>query len=283
MSYQINKILVPIDLTESSLNALETAISLAKKHGSLLYILNVEEPNFVIFSDEPDLLSTSYKKNSIDILEALINSITHVHALQPKLITNDGNVTEQIIKVCFSEQCDLIVMGSYGASGFREGFIGSNTYAVMKYAICPVLSVPVKKNYLSFKKVVFPIRPVSGALNKYDVVCHFLGSNSVIDVLGLSYKRRENETTILNKIVEEVKEKLQSDKVSVTTVWGTGDTVSEDVINYSNQINPDMVVITPILDITTKNGFVGPHAQKIIHTCKSAVLSIKTIGVPAYA
>jgi nucleotide-binding universal stress UspA family protein len=216
-------------------------------------------------------------------LEALINSITHVHALQPKLITNDGNVTEQIIKVCFSEQCDLIVMGSYGASGFREGFIGSNTYAVMKYAICPVLSVPVKKNYLSFKKVVFPIRPVSGALNKYDVVCHFLANNSVIDVLGLSYKRRENETTILNKIVEEVKEKLQSDKVSVTTVWGTGDTVSEDVINYSNQINPDMVVITPILDITTKNGFVGPHAQKIIHTCKSAVLSIKTIGVPAYA
>jgi nucleotide-binding universal stress UspA family protein len=283
MSYQINKILVPIDLTESSLNALETAISLAKKHGSLLYILNVEEPNFVIFSDEPDLLSTSYKKNSNDILEALINSITHVHALQPKLITNDGNVTEQIIKVCFSEQCDLIVMGSYGASGFREGFIGSNTYAVMKYAICPVLSVPVKKNYLSFKKVVFPIRPVSGALNKYDVVCHFLANNSVIDVLGLSYKRRENETTILNKIVEEVKEKLQSDKVSVTTVWGTGDTVSEDVINYSNQINPDMVVITPILDITTKNGFVGPHAQKIIHTCKSAVLSIKTIGVPAYA
>lgn len=283
MNYQISKILVPIDLTESSLNALDTAVSLAKKHGSLLCILNVEEPNLGVFSEEPDSVNLSYIVNSMDVLEALANSIEHTHAIQLKLLHKEGNVAEQIMKVCFSEQCDLIVMGTHGASGFRDSFIGSNTYAVMKFAICPVLSIPGKKKSLSFRKAVFPIRPVTGALAKYDVACQFLGSHSIMDVLGLSYKTMEKETTVLDKIVEEIKDQLESDKIKVATVWGVGNTISEDVINYSSQVNPDLLIITPILDVTTKNGFMGPHAQKIINSSKSPVLSIKTIGIHAYA
>jgi len=283
MSYHIKKIIVPVDLSETSLNALDTAVCLAKKHSALVYVINVIEPNFGIFSEEFESSFSSGITNAKDILDALINSIVHVHNVEPKLIQKEGHVVDQIIKLTFLEQCDLIVMGTHGASGYREGFVGSNTYSVIKYANCPVLSIPTKKNYLVFKKILFPIRPVTGALSKYNVVSQFLNNQSTIEVLGLSYKRIEKETNVLDKIVEEIKDNIEIDNVQVNTVWGAGNNISEDILNYSQQNTSDLLVITPILDITAKNGFVGPHAQKIINCAKVPVLTIKTIGVPAYA
>ena len=282
MSYHIKKIIVPVDLSETSLNALDTAVSLAKKNGALVYVINVIEPNFGIFSEDYESSFSPGITNTKDILDALINSMVHVHNVEPKLIQKEGHVVDQVIKLTFLEQCDLIVMGTHGASGYRDGFVGSNTYSVIKYANCPVLSIPTKKKYVAFKKVLFPIRPVTGALSKYNVVSQFLNNQSTIEVLGLSYKRIEKETNVLDKIVEEIKDDIEIDNVNVNTVWGAGNNISEDILNYSQQNTSDLLVITPILDITAKNGFVGPHAQKIINCAKVPVLTIKTIGVPAY-
>ena len=44
--YKISHILVPVDLSESSLNALDTAVGLAKKHRATLHVLYVDESSF---------------------------------------------------------------------------------------------------------------------------------------------------------------------------------------------------------------------------------------------
>jgi len=283
MSYYIKKIIVPVDLSETSLNALDVAVALAKKHKAFIYVLNVIEPNFGIFSEDYDSSFSHGKMNTKDVLDALINSIVHVHGVEPKLIQEEGHVVDQVIKLTFLEQCDLIVMGTHGASGFREGFVGSNTYSVIKHSNCPVLSIPTKKKYSTFKKILFPIRPVTGALSKYDIVSPFLNKQSNIEVLGLSYKQIEKETNVLDKIVEEVKDSIDKDKIYVNTAWGSGNNISEDILNYSQQNLFDLIVSTPILDITSKSGFIGPHAQKIINSARVPILTIKAIGVPAYA
>jgi nucleotide-binding universal stress UspA family protein len=276
-SYRIKNIVVPVDLSESSLNALDTAVVIAKKHKADLYVLNIEESNFGY--DDSNSIFFPNSSNSADVLTALIGAIQHTHGVKPKLLQEEGNVSDIIIKVSLLYQSDLIVIGSHGASGYRDGFIGSNTYNVIKGAACPVLSIPVKKKYTTFRKVLFPIRPVSGGLMRYDIVGQFLNANATLDVLGLSYRLAEKNTSILRTIVNEVEHQLESDKIRTNVLWSEGSTITDDVIKYAQQNDPDLLVVTSALDVTSKPKFVGPHTQKIINCAKTALLSIKKITV----
>jgi nucleotide-binding universal stress UspA family protein len=272
----IQNILVPVDLSESSLNALDTAAALAQKHEASLQLLNVVEHNWDALHE--DVFSLGGTTDALDVLYALAGSIQHTHNIKPSVVQEEGNVSDTIIKTSLKYHSNLIVMGTHGASGYRDGFMGSNTYSVIKRAGCAVLAVPGLKKYLSFRKVVFPIRPVAGALRRYDIVCHFVSTQSSLDVLGLSYRKMERETNVLEKIVQEIKDQLNADKINPTILWGAGRTVADDVLSYAHQINPDLIIITPVLDVTTKPKFVGPHTQKIINCAKAPILSIKKAG-----
>ena len=276
--YTIRKILVPVDLSESSFNALDTAAALAQKHKASLHILNVLESNFDPFQEDSFPLGSS-STHLPDVLNALAGSIRHAYDIKLKVLQVEGNVRDTILRTSFKLQSDLIVMGTHGASGYRDGFMGSTTYTVIKHAGCAVLSVPGLRKYPSFNKIVFPIRPVAGALQRYDVVCHFVSAQSSLDVLGLSYRSVERENNVLDKIVHEIKDQLEADKVRAQISWGAGHTVADDVLFYAYQNNPDLIVITSVLDVTTKPRFVGPHTQKIINCAKTPVLSIKKASV----
>jgi nucleotide-binding universal stress UspA family protein len=276
--FSIQKILVPLDLSQTSLNALDTAVALAKKHNATIMLLNVIEP--VLYASDETNLHVDELSNSVDVLTVLAATVQQAGNIKTKIIQLEGNVTDTIIKNSLLHRSDLIVMGTHGASGFRSGFIGSNAYNVAKHSSCPVLIVPPNRKYLSFKKVVFPVRPVTGALLRYDVACHFLSTSSSIDVLGLSYGMIEGQTNLLKKIIEEIKEQLEIDKVKAKSVWGMGQSIAEDVLLYVQQVNPDLVIVTSVLDVITKPDFLGPHTQRILNCSKAPVLCIKKIGVP---
>ena len=283
MNNSIRKILVALDLSETSLHALETAVALAKKRSATLFILNVKEPRFGMHKDDNELPSTHDYSTSGDVLSALVGSVEHSHEMKPYLLQKEGIAFDCILSTAVEEDIDLIVMGSNGASGTRNGYTGTNTYTVMKHAECPVLSVPPKNKVLHFNKVEFPIRPVSGALMRYDVLSHFISPNATIDVLGLSYRRMERETNVLEKIVNEIRDRAEADRIRVRRFWSNGETVAEDVLNFTNQNMPDLVVLTNILDVTTKQGFIGPHTQTIVNNAKVPVLCIKGVSVASFA
>jgi nucleotide-binding universal stress UspA family protein len=279
-AYHIQKIVVPIDLSETSLNALDTAVSIAKKHRATIQLLNVVENNFDCLQD--DFSFSSSLINSADVLNALAGAVQHANDIKPEIIQLEGNVADSILKFTLTSQSDLVVMGTHGASGYRDGFIGSNTYCVLKHATCPVLIIPPKRKFLNFKKVLFPIRPVSGALMRYDVACHFLSASCSIEVLGLSYHKMETETNVLDKIIDEIKDQLVADRIKVSANWNKGMMIPEDVLQFSQQNNCDLIIITSVLDFTTKPGFIGPHSQKILHCSKVPVLNIKKMAVPSW-
>ena len=282
-SYSIRNILIAVDLSEPSLNALDTAVALAIKHNANIQLLNVIEKNIPRFFDDPTSQHFNSLTNSSDVLTALGGAIEHSNNVRLKLMQEEGNVTETIIKSSLLHQSDLIIMGTHGASGFRDGFVGNNTYSVIKHSYCPVLTIPPRKKFLSFKKIVFPIRAISGALARYDVVRHFLTPASSIDVFGLSYQRLERETNLLDRLIDEIKDDLETDKVVTTSVWSPGNNIAEEVLYYAQQNNPEMIIVTNAVDVTTKPNFIGPHTQKIINCARIPLLSIKKIGVPALA
>ncbi|HEU4633490.1 MAG TPA: universal stress protein, partial [Flavisolibacter sp.] len=170
--FSIQRILVPTDLSHTSLNALSTAVALARKHYATLFLLNVCEPDFTHHEGDED--GGMGASNSSDVLAALEGTIQYANGMRPQILRVRGNVTETIIKSAFEHHIDLIVMGAHGASGYRDGFMGSNTYEVIKYSSCPVLSIPATGKFDSFRKALYPVRPVQGALMRYEIASHFL-------------------------------------------------------------------------------------------------------------
>ena len=110
---------------------------------------------------------------------------------------------------------------------------------------------------------------------------HFLASSSVINVLGLSYLNIARETAVLDRIVEEFRDRWEAGKVDIQTSWSMGTSVALDILQFAQQTNPEMIVLTSILDAVPKANFIGPNAQKVIHGARVPVLHIKKM--PVYA
>ena len=268
--YSIRKILVPVDLSEASLSALDIAVSLASVHKAGLVVMYVDDDSF-------DFIDTSLKGNSgtpsTDVLSAILHMVESRSSIRPQLVVRSGAVAPTILKAAKEFDCDLIAVGKCGASGFRPCYAGSNAYNVIKYASCPVLVVPPNSRS-PFRKVVFPIRPVHGALARYDVVRCFLKPQSRLAILGLSYRLKEKETGALSQIVSEISGRMKEDAVTASTTWGSGESIADDVLEYGLQQSCDLVVVTNAMDVTLKSCFVGAHAQQVINRSKVPVLCI---------
>jgi nucleotide-binding universal stress UspA family protein len=213
----------------------------------------------------------------------LTAAIQHGNEIKPKLFKSNGTVIESVVSLTTIENPDLIIMGTHGASGYRPGFIGSNTYGVLKHSPCPVLTIPPRRKFNSFENALFPIRPVAGALARYDVACHFLAARSTVEVLGLSYLRMERETTVLEKIADEIRDKVTADEVALKTTWSADNSFTDHILQLVQEAHHDLLILTSSLDAISKSNFIGPNTQKIINCSKVPLLVIKHVGVPILA
>ena len=72
------------------------------------------------------------------------------------------------MKNCVEDkQIDLIVMGTQGATGAKEIFLGTQTVFTIKKMKCPVLAVPAKFSYENPKEILFPTDYKLNSSNKY--------------------------------------------------------------------------------------------------------------------
>jgi nucleotide-binding universal stress UspA family protein len=276
--FKIKRILVPVDLSETSLNALETAAHLASQHEASLDIIYVAEK--ILEANNPDVSSVQDTLHSTDVLSAISTSIEGRFLIEVNTLQADGNVAEQILRAALASTASLIVMGTHGASGFRKGFVGSTTYAVIKHAPCPVLQIPPRRKVTRFWKALFPIRPVTTALSRYDVVGSILEKGATLDILGLSSRRFDTGTAVLEKVVDEIRTLLDEGGVNPATHWGQGAMIADDVLSTVPQLGSDLLVVTSVLDVINKPHYIGPHAQRIINQSSIPVLSIQKVSLP---
>ena len=145
---RFSTILVGIDGSESSIDAADYAIEMAKKDGAQLIALTVnriplssyglatpqeevkqskDNEEMQEFKEWLDKISQNAKQNSVQLKKEIINSQMSVEAA--------------IVEYAESEGVDLIVIGTRGNSGIKNMLLGSIASGVVKYATCPVMVV----------------------------------------------------------------------------------------------------------------------------------------------
>lgn len=153
----MKKILAPIDFSDNSKNALDYAIELAKKLKARLILMHSFHPSMAeSMSDAYKLIRDKDMKEKEDTLKMWKAAVKKSNkSLNCQTIFTGGNPAEEIIQAARKNKIDLVVMGTKGASGLREVFIGSNTAKVIGEVACPVFSIPQDYQYRAFKRIIF--------------------------------------------------------------------------------------------------------------------------------
>ncbi|WP_396198163.1 universal stress protein [Flavobacterium sp.] len=145
-------ILVPTDFSKHAENALKVAAQIAKKNNGEIILLHMLE----LSSSGNDSLNTSheipelmfFKNAAVSKLEELENA-SFLDDIKVSSIVQFNMAFEGIIENGKKHHADLVVMGSHGASGFHEMFVGSNAEKVVRNSEIPVLVI--KKEDADFK------------------------------------------------------------------------------------------------------------------------------------
>jgi len=280
MKYEIRKILVPVDFSPLANQAIETAIAVSKRQLATLTLIYVVENTFILFPPEAHAGSSPLLpkliKDANENLGNLAKELRTKHDIVVNHVVQSGNPADEICRWAHHKNMDLIIMGTHGASGLREFFIGSNAFRVVKNAPCPVLTMPGHNQWLDFKKILFPVRIVPHALDKYEVVRPIIRRNgSSLLVAGVVKKDDPAGFTEMKELVDSVRKQIEEDDVICGSQVHYVDNVAKQVLELAETEKPDLIVITATLDNSVRDFFIGPYTQDIVNHSRFPVLSIK--------
>ena len=158
----MNKILLPIDFSENSDNAVNYACQIALDGDfelELVHVFSQHSNTYLNAQSETPLHDPRIKEAEIN-MKSVLNKIGNTYPrIKVSSTFRDGNLYDEIKKLTSAYDYSAIIMGTKGASGLEALFIGSNTYDTILNTKTPVFAIPA--NASTFKK------------NKIGLLCNF--------------------------------------------------------------------------------------------------------------
>lgn len=153
---KVRNILVPLDFSNCSENALRYAIDLGNKIDARLTLLHsyyVQVPVAdmavaVDFTPQVDFEAEAHRS-----FDQLKKDVPELQNIEYDTSIRVGFVTDAVIQELEGNRYDLVVMGTKGCSNKLDEFLGSNAYSVLKNVKAPVLVVPENKTFQGLKKI----------------------------------------------------------------------------------------------------------------------------------
>lgn len=140
-----SKILVPIDFSPYSDEAIERAVELAGRYEASITLVHVFEPIALSFPEGSGIHSSLSLADVMVELERELEkkrAATEAEAGRPiQAFRTSGHPSHEIVDLARSDGFDLIVMGTHGRTGVAHMLIGSVAERVVRTAPCAVLTV----------------------------------------------------------------------------------------------------------------------------------------------
>lgn len=143
----IERILVPIDFSDDSLNALGHARELAAAFDAELLLLHVIEPiyyatpaDMYVTSPNISMLLDEQRAIAEQQLERLSGELT-AQGRKHRTILKTGTPAQVIVEAADAAHANLIVMSTHGRSGLAHILLGSVAEKIVRHANCPVLTI----------------------------------------------------------------------------------------------------------------------------------------------
>lgn len=154
---EFKKILVPVDFSNYSKNAINFSVQFAIKNNAQILLLYVIEP--IIYPADLSIGQIALPSVNLDLdqtakseLEKLAQSEIG-DSVQTTCIIKYGKPFLEIIETARDEDADLIIISSHGRSGVEHILFGSTADKVVRKSPCPVLTIREPLKGFNYKDV----------------------------------------------------------------------------------------------------------------------------------
>lgn len=157
----MKKIIVPTDFSDQASQALKFAVDVASQsNGEILLVHVVDLPtiNRTLLDPTKYVDDSIVKEASLRAQKGFDKLISKYSdsGIKIKTTVEFGNPSLATIKLIEDKKADLVVMGTKGATGLKEIFVGSNTEKIVRGSRVPVISIPKASKVEAIKDIVFP-------------------------------------------------------------------------------------------------------------------------------
>ncbi len=286
--FKIEKILIPVDFSETAFIAIEHAALIAQKFNAELVLLHVVERHWEQFSIiQPELVVPNPSEITQVIekkLEQIAGDVFTKYKVKSTSITSDGSIFSEIVAVADEHNVDLIIMGTHGTKGFVQFFIGSNTYKVVTQSNCPVLSVQKHATAVGFKNILLPI---DDSIHSRQKVNHAItiakAFGSTIHIVGLHETGDALELKKFGLKLDQMEEYIQKAGLKSTRKVFKDTNQARISQEYAKAVNADLIIIMTDQDENITGRLLGTYAQQIVNHSEIPVISIQPeLGIIEY-
>jgi nucleotide-binding universal stress UspA family protein len=149
-------ILIPVDASDESTNAVIYGAKLSAKLNKEIHLLNIYQIP-ISYSEVPlaNITLTEIEEASKVLLENYKKKIEEIKTSkkETKVSSINGDVVEEIIQFATDKKPYLIIMGTKGVGGLERLFLGSNTLSIIKKTEFPILVIPNEVKYHNIEKI----------------------------------------------------------------------------------------------------------------------------------
>ncbi len=275
----MKRILVPIDFSKEAENAARVAAHIARKTGSEIYLVHmlelpvttVDPAEMNAISSEPQIIY--FMKLAHEKFEKFI-SLPFFKGLKVVESVQFQHAFSGIIAESEKNNIDLIVMGSQGASGLQEMFIGSNTEKVVRRSKIPVLVIKKEVDKFEINDMIFAsdfnkeskttFQRVVDFANLFDAKLHLLYINTIHNF---------NTTKNIEKRIAEFMEDF--DFSNYTTTIYNDISIEKGILSYARDIDADLIALNTHGRSGLSQLFNGSIGQELANHALRPVITFK--------
>lgn len=270
------KILVAIDFSDCSINALEHGLSIAQKANADLEMV------WVARSEADGKLNEGEGPEQISDAEGLFNALKKKYSWRLKdgeinFKIRYGKVYKEIVQEAADMNAWVLVCGTHGTSGFEEFWIGSNAFRIVTAAPCPVITIqegiPIKR---TLRNIVMPIDSSGDTRQKVPFTAALAKLfNARIHVLGLYTTHVHAVRDKVDRYLDQIAKYLDEHEIRYLKITLEADNITDATIAYTKEIDGNLISIMTEQEKTTANLWLGPYAQQMVNHSPFPVLSVQ--------
>lgn len=273
-----NTILVGIDFSECSINALEHAISIAEKAKANVVMVWVNK-----LANDKDIVSKDYELIVYGAKQHFAELITkYSPRIGEGMISyqiREGRVYEAMKAAADELDPLLVVIGTHGISGFSEKWIGSNAYRMTLIMDVPIITirggVDINK---TISKIVMPIDSTLETRQKLPlttVIAKYF--NAQVFILAVYTSEIKSVKAKVNGYVKQVIKYMTAHDVSFVLDELHTSELATGLIDYAKKIDANLI---SVMDEQEKSGlFSGSFSLQLVSNSPYPILISHTKNI----
>lgn len=254
-------ILVPIDFSVYSENALKFAYKVASEKNITVHLLHCSE------------IKENYEFDVEGKLGEMLELGKELGVSVISKIEKGYRPHKIITTYTKSNDIDMIIMGSHGLTPGESQFLGSNSQRVVRYSPCPVLTIKTIKDDFKINRIIYPSNfnfEIDKMFLKVIDLATFFGAK--IELVYINTPENFNDTTTALKKINSFLEQQPNDITNIN-IYNDFNSVN-GILNFSKSIDADIIAMETLGKSGIHRFLENSITENIVNFSEIPVLSL---------